>query len=90
RFSYIGAFSSGGNSSDFRATFPQLNEASNKQIRRLWIACGKDDFLFEANSKLHKWLEEEKVQHAWLETEGAHTWLVWRRYLATFAPLLWK
>ncbi|MDX2268905.1 MAG: alpha/beta hydrolase-fold protein, partial [Bryobacter sp.] len=46
RFSYIGAFSSGGNSSDFRATFPQLNEASNKQIRRLWIACGKDDFLF--------------------------------------------
>jgi hypothetical protein len=25
-----------------------------------------------------------------LETPGAHTWRVWRRYLADFAPLLFQ
>ena len=30
------------------------------------------------------------VQNTFLETEGAHTWMVWRRYLNQLAPLLFR
>jgi hypothetical protein len=28
--------------------------------------------------------------HTFRETSGAHTWMVWRRYLHEVAPLLFK
>jgi enterochelin esterase family protein len=28
------------------------------------------------------------VKHTMVETPGAHTWMVWRRNLATLVPLL--
>jgi hypothetical protein len=28
------------------------------------------------------------VRHGWRESDGAHTWLNWRRYLAEVAPML--
>jgi enterochelin esterase-like enzyme len=30
------------------------------------------------------------VQHADIETPGAHTWMVWRRNLAEFTGLLFR
>jgi hypothetical protein len=30
------------------------------------------------------------VQHTDIETPGMHTWMVWRRNLAEFAPLLFR
>ena len=30
------------------------------------------------------------IEHTFLETEGAHHWRVWRRYLRDLAPLLFK
>jgi enterochelin esterase-like enzyme len=26
----------------------------------------------------------------WVETPGAHTWIIWRRYLTDFLPLLFR
>lgn len=90
RFAYIGAFSSGIRGDNPGEVFPQLDASANSRLRKLWVACGKDDFLIEPNRALHAWLQSKGVQHDWVESEGAHTWLVWRRYLAQFAPLLWK
>jgi enterochelin esterase-like enzyme len=90
RFAYIGAFSSGINGDNPAQLWPTLDAAANAKLRKFWIGCGKDDFLIEPNRKLHAWLNEKGVKHDWAETEGAHNWLVWRRYLAQFAPLLWK
>jgi enterochelin esterase family protein len=90
RFAWIGAFSSGGLSQDFNTTFPLLDLQVNAQLRLLWIACGTDDRLIETNRKFREWLKSKGIQHVDIETPGAHTWMVWRRNLAAFAPLLFQ
>lgn len=90
QFAWIGAFSSGGLSDNFDAEFPALNAKANQQLRLLWISCGKDDQLLEFHHKLHEWLAAKGVRHVATETVGAHTWMVWRRNLAMFAPLLFR
>jgi enterochelin esterase-like enzyme len=90
RFAWVGAFSSGGLSDDFNATFPHLDSSANAQLRLLWIACGTDDRLIDNNRRFRAWLQSKGVRHTDVETPGAHTWMVWRRNLATFAPLLFE
>jgi enterochelin esterase family protein len=63
---------------------------ANKQIDLLWIACGKDDAAMKGATALHDALEKAGIEHTFLETEGAHHWRVWRRYLRDLAPLLFK
>ncbi len=90
RFAWIGAFSSGGMGSDRAKAFPALDEKVNGKLRLLWIACGVDDRLMDANREFIGFLKSRNVKHSWKETEGAHTWLVWRRYLAELTPLLFN
>ncbi len=89
-FAYVGAFSSGGLLPDNDATFPGLDAKANEKLRLLWIGCGTEDRLIEGNRKLLEWLKAKGIRHTWVETPGAHTWMVWRRYLAQFAPLLFQ
>ena len=90
RFAWIGAFSSGGLSEDFKADFPALDAKASTQLRLLWIACGTSDFLITPNRKFRDWLKSKGIQHTTIETPGAHTWMVWRRNLAEFASLLFR
>ena len=90
KFSWIGAFSSGGIPEDFQKDFPFLDAKANQQLHLLWIACGTDDHLIAINRKLRAWLKTKGVQHTDIETPGAHTWMVWRRNLAEFAQLLFR
>lgn len=87
-FAWVGGFSSATPAPD--AVPKALAEASvtNRRLKLLWIACGKDDFLLKRNQEFIQALEEKKVQHTWRLTEGNHSWPVWRVYLAEFAPLL--
>jgi enterochelin esterase-like enzyme len=90
RFAWIGSFSAGGLSENFDAVFPGLDSKANAQARLLWIACGTDDRLISPNRKFRDWLESKGIRHADIETPGAHTWMVWRRNLAKFTPLLFQ
>jgi enterochelin esterase-like enzyme len=85
RFAWIGAMSSApmlfGKPED---AFPALSEKDNARLKLLWIACGKSDGLLKANQTFVEWLKTKKIEHKYVETEGAHTWLVWRRYLSDF------
>jgi enterochelin esterase family protein len=56
----------------------------------LWIACGTEDGLLTVNRNLREWLKTKGVQHTDIETPGMHAWMVWRRNLAEFAPLLFR
>jgi len=40
--------------------------------------------------QLDELLKKKNIRHEFLETEGNHSWPVWRRYLAGFAPLLFR
>ncbi|MFZ0537395.1 MAG: alpha/beta hydrolase-fold protein [Candidatus Sulfotelmatobacter sp.] len=90
KFSWIGAFSSGGIPDNFEKDFPALDAKANAQIKLLWIACGTDDHLITINRNLREWLRTKGVTHTDIETPGMHTWMVWRRNLAEFAPLLFR
>lgn len=90
KFAWIGAFSSGGIPDEFEKDFPGLDAKANQQIRLLWIACGTEDRLITVNRNLRAWLKTKGVQHTDIETRGMHTWMVWRRNLAEFAPLLFR
>ncbi len=92
RFAWIGAFSSGGlgQPAQFAELFPSLTAAEGKRLKLLWIACGTEDRLIDANRQFRSFLTERSVPHEAVETPGAHTWTVWRRNLATFTPLLFR
>lgn len=90
KFSWIGAFSSGGIPEAFSKDFPTLDAKSNRQIHLLWIACGTEDHLITINRNLKAWLKTKGVDHADIETPGMHTWMVWRRNLAYFTQLLFR
>lgn len=87
-FSRIGSFSGGVRSDDgYEKTLGPLL-ADPQKLKLFWIACGKEDSLFESNRKLDEWLTRQKISHTFRVTEGAHTWRNWRRYLYDFIPLL--
>jgi enterochelin esterase-like enzyme len=90
RFAWIGAFSSGGLDDDFQAAFPALDEKANARLRLLWIACGTEDRLLDTNRALRGWLTSRRIRHTPIETSGGHTWMVWRRNLTAFLPLLFN
>ena len=88
KFAWIGAFSSGGIPEDFQKDFPALDAKANQQIHLLWIACGTEDHLITVNRNFRGWLKTKGVKATEIETPGMHTWMVWRRNLSEFAPLL--
>jgi enterochelin esterase family protein len=86
--SFSGAFVMYGE--DPAGSFPTLSADSLKDIRLIWTACGADDFLIKSNRDFDAWLKSKSVQFTSAETPGAHTWMVWRRYLTELAPLLFR
>ena len=91
-FSHVGGFSSGlGPAAEFPKTYANLvadPKAANKKLRLLWIGCGKEDGAFAASKGFSDFLKEHAIEHTFRETAGAHTWMVWRRYLNEISPLL--
>jgi enterochelin esterase-like enzyme len=90
KFAWIGAFSAGGIPDDFQKDFPSLDANASRQLRLLWIACGTEDHLITVNRSLRTWLKTKGIQPREIETPGMHTWMVWRRNLVEFAPLLFR
>jgi enterochelin esterase-like enzyme len=90
RFAYVGAFSAGGGDHDYSAEYPNLDAKANTQLKLLWIACGTEDRLIDPNRKFVEWLKAKDIHVTWVETPGTHCWMVWRRNLAVFAPMLFR
>jgi enterochelin esterase-like enzyme len=90
QFAWIGAFSSGGLNTNYTAQFPKLDAGANDRLRLLWISCGKGDGLFKSNRAFVEWLKSKDIHQTWTEVPGVHSWRVWRRNLADFAPLLFR
>jgi enterochelin esterase-like enzyme len=91
-FDYVGSFSPAVIllDPDYDKAFPNLNEAVNKQLKLVWIAIGKDDYLVPSDRKFIDWLKSKRIVFEYKETEGVHSYQVWRRYLTEFVPLLFK
>jgi len=90
RFGWIGAFSSGGLSDNLNEQLSEMKPEDVSHLQLFWIACGTDDHLLDFNRHLREWLARKGVKHIDIDTPGAHTWMVWRRNLTVFAPLLFQ
>jgi len=91
KFSYVGAFSSGGLPGNLDGDFPGFDGAKvNKALKVLWVSCGTDDGLIGFNRGLVTWLKGKNVKVDIHETPGRHAWMVWRRNLIEFSQLLFR
>jgi enterochelin esterase-like enzyme len=104
KFAYLGVFSSGifgiaggpGGNPPQGPTFEEThatileNAAVKEGLRLFWFATGKDDFLLETSRASVAMFKKHHFDVAYRETEGAHTWIVWRQYLHEFAPQLFQ
>ncbi len=91
-FSAIGVFS-GAIMTSFEKEFPQVlanPKDTNAKLKVLFIACGKQDSLFERSQKLSELFTAHQIKHTFRPSEGAHVFKVWRLYLSEFAPLLFR
>jgi enterochelin esterase family protein len=102
-YGYIGVFSSGifgitggpGGAApntkwedDHKATLDR--DELKKDLRLVWIGCGKDDFLVGTSKATVEMLKKHKFDVVSKESAGGHTWINWRDYLHEFAPMLFS
>ena len=95
-FDHVGIFSMGlglqGNNQV--SAYEQANDAALKQAAQdldlVYYAMGKDDFLYNTVAPTRAMLDKYGIEHVYNETAGGHTWINWRRYLADFAPRLFR
>lgn len=92
RFAWIGAFSAATIMfyPGYATFFPTLQAADSARLRLFWVSVGTEDFLHGPNRHFKEWLASQNVRLTSVETPGDHTWMVWRRNLAEFAPLLFR
>lgn len=95
-FDHVGIFSMGlgvNNPADV-AQYEQANDAALKKAAQdmdlVYYAMGKDDFLYASVAPTRAMLDRYRIAHTYNETGGGHTWINWRRYLADFAPRLFR
>lgn len=90
-FAWVGGFSSAvfGGDAALEALVKDPRRV-DRRLKLLWIAIGTDDFLLERNREFIAGLKKRNIDHEYHETDGAHMWSVWRRYLADFAPRLFR
>jgi len=64
------------------------NVAAINELEMLWVGCGTEDTLFNANKSFSEQLTTAGVEHTFRVTLGGHTGAVWSRYLNELAPQL--
>jgi enterochelin esterase family protein len=74
-----------------KANLASLDNAATKRgLRLFWFSTGKEDGLITTSRSTVDLLKKHGFAPVFLESEGAHTWLNWRDYLAAFAPQLFQ
>ncbi|MCR9202509.1 MAG: alpha/beta fold hydrolase [Planctomycetaceae bacterium] len=92
-FGAVGAFSAAapqGDTAELLKRYPSLagDTPAANSLQHFWIPIGKDDFLLNRNRAFIGVLNEQNVQHRYIETDGAHSWYVWRKYLPEFLQMV--
>lgn len=54
---------------------------SGGKLPGIYMACGSEDFLVEANRAFDSFLAQRGVEHVYRESPGEHNWDFWNQYL---------
>jgi enterochelin esterase-like enzyme len=93
KFAYICSFSAYLTEEAFNANFSSFYanpEETNARMKLFWLSVGNEDFLYQQASDFMKLLKRKEIETTTLITEGGHTWMNCKLFLAEAAPLLFK
>ncbi|MGE5498728.1 MAG: esterase [Syntrophothermus sp.] len=96
KFAWIGEFSSGLLSAaefDLDKIVPEVlkdSSAVNKNVRLLWVACGKNDPRYNGHLNLSSLLNSRGIHHEFHDMPGGHEWKVWRHQLNDFMQRIFR
>ena len=93
KFAWIGSYSAYLTPEVFDKYFASAAadpKATNKKLKLLWLGVGKSDFLYKQAVEFDDYLKGKKIEHQSLVTEGGHTWMNARHYLAETLQLYFK
>ena len=68
----------------------QLKAVFDAKPNYYWIAIGRDDFLYQQNEGLRRYLDKKGYPYEYFESQGGHIWRNWRLYLSMFAQKLFR
>ena len=93
KFAWVCAYSSYLSPQEMDGNFSQIvnkPEQTNKQLKLLWVSVGSDDFLYKGTVEFMDYLKAKKVNYKSLITDGGHTWMNVKHYVAETTPLLFR
>lgn len=88
KFSWVGGFSSAPNTKPSKELLPDPKAA--KQMKLLWLSCGKKDGLIGISQGVHAYLKEHEVPHIWHVADHAHDAPEWKQALFYFVQKVFK
>lgn len=93
KFGWIGSYAAYLTPEVFDKYFGKLSEKPeefNQRLKLLWLGVGIGDFLYKPAMTFEGMLKEKQIRHESLVTDGGHTWMNARRYLAETLQLFFK
>ena len=93
KFAWVCAYSSYLSPQEMDGNFSQIvtkPDQTNKQLKLLWVSVGSDDFLYKGTVEFMDYLKAKKVNYKSLITDGGHTWMNVKTYVAATTPLLFQ
>ena len=69
-----------GSDKDYKALVRKLQE-EKKELPKLYLTCGTEDFLLEANRDYRDFLQENQVDFTYVEAPGSHEWDFWDTHI---------
>ena len=87
-FSRLAVFSSGAGQAPEKTLADVAANAKtvNAQLKLLWIGVGTEDGAMVDAKRTSDFLNSAGIKHIYKTSPGAHTWIVWRKYLYDVAP----
>ncbi len=88
-FDYVGLFSAAIRVPNTPSTYYERQEEKLKTLfaqkpALYWIGIGRQDFLYNNNVELRRYLDANRYPYTYVETDGGHIWKNWRIYLKEF------
>ena len=93
KFAWVGSYAAYLTPEVCESHFPGLwasPDETNSRLRLLWLGVGKSDFLYQQAVAFNGFLAEKKIKHTALITDGGHTWMNARHYLAETLQLFFR
>lgn len=93
KFAWVCSYSSYLSPQEMDGSFSQIGgnpDRTNKQLKLLWVSVGSDDFLYKGTVEFMDYLKAKKVAYKSRITDGGHTWMNVKTYVADTAPLLFR